>query len=123
MESSMYSPMPPWGEPCRAPPAGGMGEYIDDSIEETESRFDSQYTINEVNLLGEGTYGKVYKARFNRTGQTVAMKKMKLGAEDEGVPSTALREIALLKELNHENIVKLVDIFCSCKKLVLVFEF
>jgi serine/threonine protein kinase len=100
-----------------------MGEYIDDSIEETERRFDSQYTINEVNLLGEGTYGKVYKARFNRTGQTVAMKKMKLGSEDEGVPSTALREIALLKELNHENIVKLVDIFCSCKKLVLVFEF
>merc|ERR1719284_692838 len=51
------------------------------------------------------------------------MKKMKLGSEEEGVPSTALREIALLKELSHENIVKLVDIFCSCKKLVLVFEF
>jgi len=100
-----------------------MGEYLDEAFEETERRFESQYTINEVNPLGEGTYGKVYKARVNRTGQTVAMKKMKLGCEDEGVPSTALREIALLKELNHENIVKLIDIFCSTKKLVLVFEF
>lgn len=39
------------------------------------------------------------------------------------MPSTAIREIALLKELSHENVVKLLDVFCSTKKLVLVFEF
>merc|ERR1719210_1555573 len=51
------------------------------------------------------------------------MKKMKLDHEEEGVPSTAIREIALLKELTHENVVKLLDVFCSTNKLVLVFEF
>jgi serine/threonine protein kinase len=100
-----------------------MGEYLDETFEEAERRFESQYTVNEVSPLGEGTYGKVYKARVNRSGQTVAMKKMKLASEEEGVPSTALREIALLKELSHDNIVKLLDVFCSTKKLVLVFEF
>merc|ERR1719329_1028815 len=73
--------------------------------------------------LGEGTYGKVYKAKKARTNEDVAMKKMKLDAEEEGVPSTAIREIALLKELSHPNVVKLLDVYCSSVKMVLVFEF
>merc|ERR1719506_1208264 len=48
---------------------------------------------------------------------------MKLDAQEEGVPSTAIREIALLKELSHQNVVKLLDVFCKPNKLVLVFEF
>merc|ERR1719183_2969730 len=51
------------------------------------------------------------------------MKQMKLDAQEEGVPSTAIREIALLKELSHPNVVKLLDVFCKPNKLVLVFEF
>mmetsp|Transcript_113804 Transcript_113804/g.284667 ORF Transcript_113804/g.284667 Transcript_113804/m.284667 type:complete len:323 (-) Transcript_113804:219-1187(-) len=100
-----------------------MGEYLDETFEEMERRFESQYEVVEMALLGEGTYGKVYKAKQARTGKAVAMKKMKLDAEEEGVPSTAIREIALLKELSHENVVKLLDVFCSTNKLVLVFEF
>jgi cyclin-dependent kinase len=53
-----------------------------------------------------GTYGVVYKGKDNRTGTIVAMKKIRLESEDEGVPSTAIREISLLKELNDEHIVK-----------------
>ncbi len=52
-----------------------------------------------------GTYGIVYKATDKQTGETVALKKIRLDGEDEGVPSTALREISLLKELQHPNIV------------------
>ena len=55
--------------------------------------------------VGEGTYGVVYKAKEKATGEFVALKKIRLEVEDEGVPSTALREISLLKELNHPNIV------------------
>merc|ERR1719191_2660075 len=51
------------------------------------------------------------------------MKRMKLDSEEEGVPSTAIREIALLQELSHANVVSLLDVFCSMSKLVLVFEF
>jgi len=100
-----------------------MTDFLDETYEESERRFESQYEIEKDKLLGEGTYGKVYKARSNRTGEVVAMKQMKLGGEEEGVPSTAIREIALLKELSHVNVVKLLDIYCSSSKLVLVFEF
>lgn len=59
-------------------------------------------------LFHLGTYGVVYKARDVNSGQIVALKKIRLEAEDEGVPSTAIREISLLKELKDENIVKCV---------------
>lgn len=52
-----------------------------------------------------GTYGVVYKGKNKRNGQIVALKKIRLESEDEGVPSTAIREVALLRELRHDNIV------------------
>ena len=48
----------------------------------------------------------VYKARDLGTNVIVALKKIRLEAEDEGVPSTAIREISLLKELKDDNIVR-----------------
>ena len=50
--------------------------------------------------IGEGTYGKVYKGRIKNTKQLVALKKTRLDSEEEGVPSTALREVSLLKSLS-----------------------
>lgn len=77
----------------------------------------------KIEKVGEGTYGVVYKARDVGTNQIVALKKIRLEAEDEGVPSTAIREISLLKELKDDNIVKLLDIVHADQKLYLVFEF
>lgn len=57
--------------------------------------------------LGEGTYGVVYKAKHKVTGEIVAVKRIRLEKEDDGVPSTAIREISLLKNLKHPNIVEL----------------
>ncbi|XP_071484181.1 cyclin-dependent kinase 2-like [Diadema antillarum] len=79
--------------------------------------------FEKIEKIGEGTYGVVYKAKDLASGKTVALKKIRLDTEAEGVPSTAIREIALLKELDHENIVKLLDVVHSDKKLYLVFEF
>ena len=56
--------------------------------------------------LGEGAYGVVYKAQHKTTGEYVALKKIRLEKEDDGVPSTAIREISLLKGLKHPNIVE-----------------
>ncbi len=54
-----------------------------------------------------GTYGVVYKARHIPTDKFVALKKIRLDSEDDGVPSTAVREISLLNEMKkHPNIVK-----------------
>jgi cyclin-dependent kinase len=76
-----------------------------------------------LDLIGEGTYGIVYKARDTQTGKIYALKKIRLESEEEGIPSTAIREIALLKELKHPNIVHLENVLHTDKKLTLVFEY
>ncbi|OAA50583.1 Cell division control protein [Metarhizium rileyi] len=79
----------------------------------------------KLEKIGEGTYGVVYKARdLANSGRIVALKKIRLEAEDEGVPSTAIREISLLKELRDPTIIRLFNIVHSDgHKLYLVFEF
>lgn len=62
----------------------------------------------KLEKIGEGTYGVVYKAKNRVTEEIVALKRIRLEAEDEGIPSTAIREISLLKELRHPNIVRCV---------------
>ncbi|KHO01702.1 Cell division control protein [Metarhizium album ARSEF 1941] len=81
--------------------------------------------VRHDRLTRPGTYGVVYKARdLANSGRIVALKKIRLEAEDEGVPSTAIREISLLKELRDPNIVRLFNIVHSDgHKLYLVFEF
>ncbi|XP_014601444.1 PREDICTED: cyclin-dependent kinase 2-like isoform X2 [Polistes canadensis] len=77
----------------------------------------------KIEKIGEGTYGVVYKAKDKLTGKLVALKKIRLETESEGVPSTAIREISLLRELAHPNIVQLFDVVDGDKHLYLVFEF
>ena len=60
----------------------------------------------KLEKLGEGTYGIVYRAQNLETGEFVAIKKIRLEKEDDGVPSTAIREISLLKNLRHPNVVE-----------------
>ncbi|ETO35497.1 cyclin dependent kinase [Reticulomyxa filosa] len=79
--------------------------------------------FQKLDKIGEGTYGIVYKAKDKLTGDVLALKKIRLEAEDEGIPSTAIREIALLKQLQHGNIVKLYDVVHTEKRLTLVFEY
>jgi len=60
---------------------------------------------NLICTLFPGTYGVVYKGKHKKTNRIVALKKIRLESEEEGVPSTAIREISLLKELVHPNVV------------------
>jgi cyclin-dependent kinase len=71
--------------------------------------------------IGKGTYGVVFKAKDVKTGDYVALKTIQL-EEDEGIPSTAVREIALLKHLRHPNCVALQDVIHMHEKLTMVFE-
>lgn len=78
-----------------------------------------------IDKLGEGTYGVVYQAKDLITKEIVALKKIRLENEEEGMPSTAMREISILKELDHPNIVALKDVtyLPAEKKLYIIFEF
>lgn len=82
---------------------------------------ESQYRI--IEKLGQGAYGKVYKAVVRNSPDVFAIKKIKIQYEDEGVPGTAIREISLLKQCDHPNVIKLHDVFSKPHALFLVFEF
>ncbi|KAL4198051.1 hypothetical protein AMTRI_Chr03g43950 [Amborella trichopoda] len=83
----------------------------------------------KIEKVGEGTYGKVYKARDRETGMIVALKKTRLHGDEEGVPPTTLREVSLLKMLSMDpHIVRLLSLKQSHNKegrtvLYLVFEY
>jgi cyclin-dependent kinase 2 len=77
----------------------------------------------KLEKVGEGAYGVVYKAKDLNTNEIVALKRVRLESDSEGVPSTSVREISLLKELHHPNIVSLRDVVHVERKLYLEFEY
>uniref|UniRef100_A0A8C5LS21 cyclin-dependent kinase n=1 Tax=Leptobrachium leishanense TaxID=445787 RepID=A0A8C5LS21_9ANUR len=79
-------------------------------------------TYVKLDKLGEGTYATVFKGRSKLTENLVALKEIRLEHE-EGAPCTAIREVSLLKNLKHANIVTLHDIIHTEYSLTLVFEY
>ena len=78
------------------------------------------YTMQQK--LGSGTFASVYKAFNNFTKETVAMKRSQSEYVDEGIPSSTLREISALKELNHENIIPVKDVLVEGRFFNIVLE-
>ncbi|NXN84978.1 CDKL2 protein, partial [Bombycilla garrulus] len=76
-----------------------------------------------LGLVGEGSYGVVTKCRNRENGQIVAVKKFLESDDDAAVRKIAMREIKLLKQLRHENLVNLLDVCKRKKRWYLVFEF
>lgn len=66
-----------------------------------------------IQQVGAGTFGEVYKARDRVSGDIVALKKTHVHIEKEGFPLTALREIKILQNLRHRNVVHLIEIVPS----------
>ncbi|KAG0222730.1 kinase subunit of RNA polymerase II carboxy-terminal domain kinase I, partial [Actinomortierella wolfii] len=84
-------------------------------------RVDDLY--ERVGQVGEGTYGKVYKARNKQTGEFVALKRIRMEAEKDGFPITAMREIKLLRTLNHRHVVSLRELMVSKGAVYMVLEY
>ncbi|XP_050228548.1 cyclin-dependent kinase E-1 [Mercurialis annua] len=81
---------------------------------------------NLIGKIGEGTYGLVFlakiKAAANR-GKSIAIKKFKQSKDGDGVSPTAIREIMLLREISHENVVKLVNVHINHNDMSLYLAF
>ncbi|EEB16003.1 mitogen-activated protein kinase ERK-A, putative [Pediculus humanus corporis] len=80
----------------------------------------------KIEFLGEGQFATVYKAKDVETDAIVAVKKIKIGSRAEakdGINRTALREIKILQELKHPNIIGLLDVFGHRSNVSLVFDF
>ena len=75
-----------------------------------------------VSQVGEGTFGKVYKARNTATGNHVALKRIRMESERDGFPVTAMREIKLLQSLKHENVIRLYEMMVSNGKSGSLFK-
>lgn len=116
MAAAVASPVPSIGSPLASSPGS--------SVRVAQSP-GAQYERVEANI-GEGTYGKVHKARDVRTGQLVAIKKAKASAADRdvgGIGFTALREIKLMQAVRHPNVMGCLDVFAEGGSIHIVMEF
>nr|XP_054522510.1 cyclin-dependent kinase-like 1 isoform X8 [Pan troglodytes] len=77
----------------------------------------------KIGKIGEGSYGVVFKCRNRDTGQIVAIKKFLESEDDPVIKKIALREIRMLKQLKHPNLVNLLEVFRRKRRLHLVFEY
>lgn len=93
-----------------------------------EETFNCRYVgeFEQMDMVGEGTYGVVFLGKDKLTNETFAIKKMRVLDHNEGFPITSLREIKILRNLSkHPNIVSLKDVVVGKKKdsIFLVFEY
>ncbi|KAI5124817.1 hypothetical protein M0805_005447 [Coniferiporia weirii] len=102
-------------------PSARQGEEGREKQRHAETPKDQLYAI--VSQVGEGTFGKVYKARNTVSGVHVALKRIRMEAERDGFPVTAMREIKLLQSLRHANIVQLMEMMVHHGSVYMVFEY
>ena len=89
----------------------------------TKKQFALGIQFQAVERLGKGTYGTVYKARKKGCDKFFAIKKIKNELDNEGIPSTALREIAILKKMKNPNVVNVEGIAFNKKHIELCLEY
>lgn len=77
----------------------------------------------KLGKIGEGSYGVVFKCRNKENGSLVAIKKFVESEDDPLIKKIAMREIRMLKQLKHQNLVNLIEVFKRKKRLHLVFEY
>ncbi|KAK1750672.1 kinase-like domain-containing protein [Echria macrotheca] len=95
----------------------------------TFGRSRSVENYNKLNDIEEGAYGWVARAQDRDTGKIVALKRLKIDPKDRsGLPVTGLREIQILKDCDHKNVVKLREVVVgddttTIENIFLVLEF
>ena len=99
--------------PLESPASQGRPEQDSTEIPSTPSVAPPGELYKIISQVGEGTFGKVYKAQNTTTKLHVALKRIRMESEKDGFPVTAMREIKLLQSLRHPNIVQLYEMMVS----------
>ena len=94
-----------------------------DRLIQLEGDFASGSIYERIGQVGEGTYGKVYKARNVLTSELVALKRIRMEQERDGFPITSTREIKILQKLRHPGIVSLHEMMIERGNVYMVFEY
>ncbi|KAK2580384.1 hypothetical protein KPH14_006139 [Odynerus spinipes] len=97
----------------RTPFQGKKVIEFDTTVQIQTSLMGEHASYQELSLIGNGAYGTVYKAKDLTSGQVVALKKVRVPLTEDGLPTSTLREIATLKQLErfeHPHIVRLLDV-------------
>ncbi|GAN03334.1 pkinase-domain-containing protein [Mucor ambiguus] len=103
---------------------GGVPEKVLDNVGyPCQTSEDPSTLFEKIGQVGEGTYGKVYKARNGKTGKLMALKRIRMKTEKDGFPITAMREIKLLQKLKHDRIVELQEIMVAKGSVYMVLEY
>ncbi|KAG6810198.1 cyclin-dependent serine/threonine protein kinase [Tricholoma furcatifolium] len=92
-----------------------------DAVEKANTAHQKRWTKDQK--VGEGTYAVVYRGRELATGRKIAIKKIKVGQFKDGLDMSAIREVKYLREIHHQNVIELLDVFSSKTNLNLVLEF
>ncbi|KAK9498935.1 hypothetical protein O3M35_003472 [Rhynocoris fuscipes] len=101
------------------------GEQMEIPEKDLMGRCRSVAEFEKLNRIGEGTYGIVYRARDTKNDNIVALKKVRMEHERDGLPLSGLREISVLLSCKHENIVELKEVVVgrSLESIFLVMEY
>mmetsp|Transcript_14258 Transcript_14258/g.36847 ORF Transcript_14258/g.36847 Transcript_14258/m.36847 type:complete len:429 (+) Transcript_14258:161-1447(+) len=108
--------------PNMAPLEGPSLELISAGWDGNEQDFEEKYDRGQ--LLGSGVFGTVYEAVHRATGETVAIKQLKFDDDGDGVPAVVVREVSILRDFAHPNVVRLIDLkIVGLTEYNLVFEY
>ena len=102
---------PPETESLRPQDKESVGKSV--TIRKPVVLRDVNEAYQKKHQVGQGMYGNVFMGADKETGEIVALKRIKTEQEENGFPITAIREVKILKALNHDNIVKLKEIVTS----------
>lgn len=102
-----------WGRSTGAGAGHGAGNWTNTVDLHGLTSCLQKFKYERLGQLGSGSYGVVYKARNRETNEVLAIKKLKHTSDESGLPDSTIREICVLKELRHENVVQLVDIIST----------
>jgi serine/threonine protein kinase len=95
-----------------------MDQHTTQLVQESFDALGERYS--GADLIGKGSYGCVYKAKRAKDKKTVALKVMEL---EDGIPAFVIREVSMLKGLQHENIVNIIDVVLTKSHVIMELEF